>query len=128
MEIKVSKTSTFQSCFWKTKKEEKWKNKKEEDDIQDMGAKNDDKSITFSLLKRAKIELSNNRQQLCFSLGFTLVDLLGASRKDGTYSSINQIPTILSCLGYADSTTKKKSLKAIKIKTHDGRAGYAAII
>ena len=117
MEIKASKSSTFRSlASGKGRKKKKRKMKEEENDTLGTGNKKDDKSVIFSSSKHAKIELSSNHRKLRSSLGFTVVDLLGASRNNGTYSNINQIPTIFSCLGYSGSTPEKKKLKVISIK------------
>ena len=53
----------------------------QEDCIHDTGAQKGDKSVTSSLSKHARIELSNNYWKLWFSLGFRLVDLLAPQEK-----------------------------------------------
>ena len=113
MEIKTSKMSSF--CPKNSHPKRKPCNGKRfsYDDKQETTNTTADLAVSFHLSKRTKLEMANNHRLIQSSLGFSQLDLLGASEADHNDTGINCVQTIFDSLD-GPSPSCKKSRKQFK--------------
>ena len=133
MEVKVSKTSKLKGVAMTNTRKQMAKNAIPEDKKEEKRCR--DESFQCHLSKRAKLELSCTRRLLRSSLGFSLYDLLGATKEDGNHTSINRVSTMLMALNNTPCKLltplpgrKEKPYRTDLVVTLDGRQGYSVFV